>query len=260
MSDSTRINQRHVYARAGFTLFDVLVAISVIAILLALLTPTLSRVTESARRIVCASNMHQVGLGISMWVNDHDGSLPPVTLADDHTIPESPVNLQLAHLGGHAANWDGLGLLVSNEYLTAPTLFYCPSHNGENTFSRYESAWYTPGNEIVTNYHYRWLTNQNRFLDDLNADVTLMADGLRTKVDYNHGVGNNMLKADLRVEWFSDPDMIILALLPDRVDSPNASQLDVAAVEFALDTGDSANARPENGYARNNHISAGFDR
>ena len=80
------------------------------------------------------------------------------------------------------------------------------------------------------------------------------------RADYNHGVGNNMLKADLRVEWFSDPEMIIHALLPNRVDSPNASQLDVAAVEFALDTGNSSNARPENGRARDNHISAGLER
>ncbi len=260
MHDPTPIDLRPRTTRTGFTLLDVLVAISVIALLLALLTPTLSRVSENARRIVCASNMHQVGLGISMWVNDHDGAIPPVSFADDRTILQTPGNLQLAHLGEAATDWDGLGLLVSNDYLTAPSLFYCPSHNGQNTFARYESAWSLPGEEIVTNYHYRWLSSKYRFLDNLNADVTLLTDGLRTKADYNHGVGNNMLKADFHVEWFNDEEMIIRALLPDSVDAPNADQLDVAAVEYALDTGDVASIRPGNdGRYRENHLDAGID-
>jgi type II secretory pathway pseudopilin PulG len=253
------IRRRHT-TRSAFTLLDVMVAISVIAILLALLTPTLSAVTENARRIVCASNMRQVGLGISMWANSNNGMVPTVSLAQDRTIDQTPDLLQLAYLDKTDADWDGLGLLVSEGYITAPSLFYCPSHNGNNTFARYEESWVQPEEEIITNYHYRWLAGSNRFLDNLNADVTLLTDGLRTKVDYNHRVGNNMLKADLRVEWLNDPDMVIVKLLPDRTDGVRAQSLDVASVEYALDTGNVANATSNNtGRNRDNQLNAGIE-
>lgn len=223
--------------RAGFTLLDVLVVISVIAILLSLLAPSLSRVTESARRVVCGSNLHQTGLGISMWVNDHDGYLPPVEFAEQDLGTEPARLLQLAHLGEHERHFDGLGLLVADGYLTAPSLFYCPSHRGDNAFDRYENAWNEPGDEIVVNYHYRWLSAGNRFLDNLHDDVTLVSDGFRTLPDYNHGVGANMLKADMRVVWFKDSQGRFADLLPASLDDERASDVRAGALMAALDVG-----------------------
>ncbi|MFG0257988.1 MAG: type II secretion system protein [Phycisphaerales bacterium JB043] len=257
MPGTTLHRQRSHRVHKGFTLLDVLVAISVIAILLALLSPTLSMVTENARRIVCASGLQQTGVALSGWANDHNGMLPPVAYSDDYSVEQTPKRLQLAFLDNEYGEWDGLGLLVSEGYLSTPSMFYCPSHNGENGFGNYERDWTFPDGEIVTNYHYRWLERGNRFLDNLNSDVTLVSDGIRTKLDYNHRVGNNMLKADFHVDWLDDPEMVIVGLLPKSTDGPDAQSLDVASVEYALDRGDVGQATSNNGREKDNRLNAG---
>lgn len=46
----------------GFTLIELLVVIAIIAMLLAILMPSLSAVKERAKRVVCASNQRQIGI------------------------------------------------------------------------------------------------------------------------------------------------------------------------------------------------------
>lgn len=49
---------------AGFTLIEVLVVVAIIALLVAILIPTLSKARKQARRAVCASNLHQIAIGL----------------------------------------------------------------------------------------------------------------------------------------------------------------------------------------------------
>lgn len=59
-----------------FTLMELLVVITVIAILVALLLPVLARARHKARMVLCLSNVRQVGLGLTMSAQDHDGDWP----------------------------------------------------------------------------------------------------------------------------------------------------------------------------------------
>ena len=59
---------------SAFTLVELLVVISIIAILLAILMPSLQKAREQARIIVCKSNLKQQHMGHLLWVEDHDGS------------------------------------------------------------------------------------------------------------------------------------------------------------------------------------------
>ena len=58
---------------AGFTLIELLVVIAVIALLMAILLPALSRVREQGRAVACRSNLRQWGVILAMYTNEHDG-------------------------------------------------------------------------------------------------------------------------------------------------------------------------------------------
>jgi prepilin-type N-terminal cleavage/methylation domain-containing protein/prepilin-type processing-associated H-X9-DG protein len=61
----------------GFTLIELLVVVAIIALLIAILLPSLRRAREQARATVCMSNMRQVGLGIYYYSEEYDNHPPP---------------------------------------------------------------------------------------------------------------------------------------------------------------------------------------
>ena len=65
--------------RTAFTLVELLVVIGIIAILVAILLPTLRRVRESANVTTCQSNMREVGNALVMYANDNRDVFPDKT-------------------------------------------------------------------------------------------------------------------------------------------------------------------------------------
>jgi len=60
----------------GFTLIKLLVVIAVIALLMAILTPSLQRIKEQTREMACRTNMCQYCIAQTIYLDDHDYSMP----------------------------------------------------------------------------------------------------------------------------------------------------------------------------------------
>ncbi len=97
----------------GFTLIELLVVISIIVLLIALLLPSLGDARDQARRVVCASQLHQIGLAMHAYATDGKGRFP---------------NRQRNYFvyGSIGLQPNGVGWLYQKDYLTDARVFFCP--------------------------------------------------------------------------------------------------------------------------------------
>ena len=64
----------------SFTLIELLVVIAIISVLAALLLPALTTAREKGRRVVCSSNLHQLGVAFYTYIDDYDSRIPLICL------------------------------------------------------------------------------------------------------------------------------------------------------------------------------------
>lgn len=92
--------------RKGFTLIELLVVIAIIAILAALLLPSLHKARESALRVQCASQQRQIGIAVFSYAADFSGICVPFRYQPDGTnadLQRDWSSQLLAYLGASAA-------------------------------------------------------------------------------------------------------------------------------------------------------------
>lgn len=71
----------HKRLKAGFTLVELLVIISIIALLMAILMPVLGRAREAGQAMVCSSNIRGISLAGQIYVLENDGKFPPFRMS-----------------------------------------------------------------------------------------------------------------------------------------------------------------------------------
>jgi prepilin-type N-terminal cleavage/methylation domain-containing protein/prepilin-type processing-associated H-X9-DG protein len=119
---------------AAFTLIELLVVIAIIALLIALLLPMLAGSRESARRVVCASNLHQYSASLTVYAQDFKSKTPTpypyggfgsnmFACKDSPNILNSPYEMPTSILG---RGWWDLRVLLQ-DYMTTLAVLNCPS-------------------------------------------------------------------------------------------------------------------------------------
>lgn len=81
------IPNRNTARSAGFTLIELIVVITIIAILAAILFPVFAQAREKARQTTCLSNEKQMGTAMLMYVQDFDESFPMLQYYDENGLP-----------------------------------------------------------------------------------------------------------------------------------------------------------------------------
>lgn len=122
--------------RSAFTLIEMLVVLFIVSILIMLILPAVQAARESARRLRCVSNMHNIGLALHQHLNAH-GTFPA---GNDWPPASSSYIVQLLPYLEQQALYDSLNLtdhVLGNANLTAmrliPETFLCPSDSRRAT-------------------------------------------------------------------------------------------------------------------------------
>lgn len=84
---------RHLLA---FTLVELLVVISIIALLLSILMPSLQTARKQARRVVCKSNLHQIGVVEHLYAADYQAWIWRTTPLIQENLPNTASTIRVA--------------------------------------------------------------------------------------------------------------------------------------------------------------------
>jgi prepilin-type N-terminal cleavage/methylation domain-containing protein/prepilin-type processing-associated H-X9-DG protein len=129
--------------RKGFTLIELLVVIAIIAVLMAILMPSLNIAREQARGIACSSNQKTLALGYIMYADDNEGSVCGGWAADkpDNGVPPW-VMPPLENSSGTIVPMGGAGVPVTRQqrynglkegelyrYVKDVKAYHCPGDN-----------------------------------------------------------------------------------------------------------------------------------
>lgn len=196
----------------AFTVLELLCVIAIIAMLAALLLPTLGRGRQQAKRVSCINELHQVGLGFHAFAHDHDSQFP--------------MAVPMENGGSREYVWKADGInddsyfayrhfqTLSNE-LSTPKVLLCPEDKRQvaSNFSmlRNENLSFFVGLGALYGQPDSILAGDRNLTNDWQGSATLVYwapyQHLRWTEDLHNRKGN-LLFADGRVERKNNTDLV----------------------------------------------------
>lgn len=163
----------------AFTLIELLVVIAIIAILAAMLLPSLASAKEKGRRVQCMNSTKQLGLAVSMYAHDNSDKVPQHNKSGNW-LWDTP-----------RASMDAL----TNYGPKAPT-FYCPSIRASVRYPDPQVAWWDySNNQRIIGYGWLGIRLVNGAPDPQSKDPSYMLPGKQ----FIHKLTGNTNAADMEL-------------------------------------------------------------
>lgn len=159
--------------KAGFTLLELLVVISIITLLMGMGVGGYDRMKRQARSLQCVSKLRHLGAALNLYIGDHNLILPTLALGrDDKSVDEMPT----------------LDMILM-EHVNSADAFRCPSDD-QGHWEKSGSSYFW--NSLVNGQPMGSLSFMG--LTKNQSGIPLMSD----KEDFHQGVGDevNILYAD----------------------------------------------------------------
>jgi prepilin-type N-terminal cleavage/methylation domain-containing protein len=126
-------------SRRAFTLVELLVVIGIIAILVSILLPTMSRAREAALSVNCLSNLRDIGNTLQMYANENKDRVP-LGFFNNQRYESYIISYKQTASPPDTRFYPVLGPLYVANHMRDARVFYCPSPNNVDDRWQYNTS------------------------------------------------------------------------------------------------------------------------